>query len=143
MLNEVSSPWPVLSHLPSVICLLTTLFVCRSGAWIHPAKGSEEFPWINVVAADPGSDAYYRPLVLDQFPTSSFRFVDDTIFLYGRDPTNRPSWTMNNLLPLHRYDQYERIRHGQIDIEIGPFMFLCNTSLCADFISFNMYLGIV
>ncbi|KAK3810865.1 MAG: hypothetical protein J3Q66DRAFT_350396 [Benniella sp.] len=101
----------ITSKMPSIrgagfdretICTVQNLCVdAERGAWVHPAKGSEEFPWINVVPADPGSDAYYRPLVLDQFPTSTYRFVDETIFIYGHDPTNGPSWTLNNLLPLH------------------------------------------
>ncbi|KAI7830578.1 hypothetical protein BC939DRAFT_255875 [Gamsiella multidivaricata] len=102
------------SSLPSIrgpgfnretICVLQNLCIdAERGAWIHTEKSSGEFPRINVVAADPGSDEYYRPMVLDQFPVSSYRFVDETIFLYGRDPTNRPTWTLNNLMPLHRYD---------------------------------------
>lgn len=56
---------------------------------------------INVVAADPGSDSYYRPAIMKEFPASTYRFVDETIFLYGRDPTHRPTWILNNLLPLH------------------------------------------
>ncbi|KAF9576402.1 hypothetical protein EC968_008697 [Mortierella alpina] len=39
--------------------------------------------------------------MLDHFPVSAYRFVDETIFLYGRDPTHRPTWTLNNLLSLH------------------------------------------
>ncbi|KAF9899452.1 hypothetical protein BX616_003028 [Lobosporangium transversale] len=99
------------SILPSVrgsgynretICTVQNLCVdSERGAWINPAKDAGDFPRINVVAADPGSDAYYRPMVLDHFPAASYRLVDETIFLYGRDPTNGLSWTMNNLLPLH------------------------------------------
>ncbi|KAG0204518.1 hypothetical protein BGX28_003566 [Mortierella sp. GBA30] len=70
-------------------------------AWVHLVRHTEEFPLINVIAADPGSDSYYRPTVLDRFPVSNYRFVDETIFLYGRDPTHRPSWTLNSLLSLH------------------------------------------
>lgn len=73
-----------------------------SGAWIHLASGSEELPHINVVSADPASDSYFRPTIISQFPARSYRFVDETIFVYGSDPTNRRTWTMNNLLPLHR-----------------------------------------
>ncbi|KAF9179228.1 hypothetical protein BGZ51_007150, partial [Haplosporangium sp. Z 767] len=70
-------------------------------AWIHPAKGTKEFPLINIIAADPGSDSYYRPITLDQFPASTYRFMNETIFLYGRDPTHKRTWTMNTLLSLH------------------------------------------
>ncbi|KAG0265774.1 hypothetical protein BG011_004128 [Mortierella polycephala] len=70
-------------------------------AWIHPAKNANEFPLINIIAADPGSDSYYRPITLDQFPVSTYRFVNETIFLYGRDPAHKAPWTMNTLLPLH------------------------------------------
>ncbi|KAF8949006.1 hypothetical protein BGZ47_000078 [Haplosporangium gracile] len=84
------------------ICTVQNLCVdAERGAWIHPAKDAEEFPLINVVAADPGSDSYYRPAVMEDFPASTYRFVDETIFLYGRDPTHRPTWILNNLLPLH------------------------------------------
>ncbi|KAF9125769.1 hypothetical protein BGW39_007172 [Mortierella sp. 14UC] len=83
------------------ICTIQNLCVdAERGAWIHPAKDAEEFPLINVVAADPGSDSYYRPAVVKEFP-ATYRHVDETIFLYGRDPTHRPTWTLNNLLPLH------------------------------------------
>ncbi|KAF9965158.1 hypothetical protein BGZ70_005308, partial [Mortierella alpina] len=70
-------------------------------AWVHLGQNSPALPLINVVAADPGSDAYYRPAMLDQFPVSAYRFVDETLFIYGRDPTHRPTWTLNNLLSLH------------------------------------------
>lgn len=84
------------------ICTVQNLCVdAERGAWIHPAKDAEEFPLINVVAADPGSDSYYRPAIMKEFPASTYRFVDETIFLYGRDPTHRPTWILNNLLPLH------------------------------------------
>ncbi|KAF9102753.1 hypothetical protein BGX29_004232 [Mortierella sp. GBA35] len=84
------------------ICTVQNLCVdAERGAWIHPAKDAEEFPLINIVAADPGSDSYYRPAVMEEFPASTYRYVDETIFLYGQDPTHRPTWTLNNLLPLH------------------------------------------
>ncbi|KAF9930104.1 hypothetical protein FBU30_000854 [Linnemannia zychae] len=84
------------------ICTIQNLCVdAERGAWIHPAKDAEEFPLINIVAADPGSDSYYRPAIMEEFPVSSYRFVDETIFLYGKDPTHRPTWVLNNLLPLH------------------------------------------
>ncbi|KAF9142971.1 hypothetical protein BGX30_001719 [Mortierella sp. GBA39] len=84
------------------ICTVQNLCVdAERGAWIHPAKDAEEFPLINVVAADPGSDSYYRPAIMKEFPASTYRFVDETIFLYGRDPTHRPTWILNSLLPLH------------------------------------------
>ncbi|KAK3845478.1 MAG: hypothetical protein J3R72DRAFT_418506 [Linnemannia gamsii] len=84
------------------ICTVQNLCVdAERGAWIHPAKDADEFPLINVVAADPGSDSYYRPAILEEFPASTYRYVDETIFLYGRDPTHRSTWTLNNLLPLH------------------------------------------
>ncbi|KAG0297414.1 hypothetical protein BGZ96_006594 [Linnemannia gamsii] len=84
------------------ICTVQNLCVdAERGAWIHPTKDTEEFPLINIVAADPGSDAYYRPAIMEEFPASTYRFVDETIFLYGRDPTHRPTWLLNNLLPLY------------------------------------------
>ncbi|KAF9989797.1 hypothetical protein BGZ75_004974 [Mortierella antarctica] len=84
------------------ICTVQNLCVDgERGAWVHLGQNAEALPLINVVAADPGSDAYYRPAMLDQFPVSAYRFVDETIFLYGRDPTHRPTWTLNNLLSLH------------------------------------------
>ncbi|KAF9902610.1 hypothetical protein EC991_004743 [Linnemannia zychae] len=83
------------------ICTVQNLCVdAERGAWIHLAKDAEEFPLINVVAADPGSDSYYRPAIVEEFP-ATYRHVDETIFLYGQDPTHRPTWTLNNLLPLH------------------------------------------
>ncbi|KAF8962260.1 hypothetical protein BGZ46_001190, partial [Entomortierella lignicola] len=114
---------PTSSSTPSVqgsgfnretICIVKNLCVdAERGAWIHVPEHSGEIPMVNVVAADPGSDAYYRPTVLDQFPVTTYRFVDETIFLYGRDSTNRPSWTMNNLLPLHSMmARYEGSSHS-------------------------------
>ncbi|KAF9291618.1 hypothetical protein BGZ68_003234 [Mortierella alpina] len=84
------------------ICTVQNLCVDgERGAWVHLSQNAGELPLINVVAADPGSDSYYRPAMLDQFPVSTYRFVDETIFLYGRDPTHRPTWALNNLLSLH------------------------------------------
>ncbi|KAF9952813.1 hypothetical protein BGZ72_005909 [Mortierella alpina] len=84
------------------ICTVENLCVDgERGAWVHLGQNAGEIPLINVVAADPGSDSYYRPAMLDQFPVSAYRFVDETIFLYGQDPTHRPTWTLNNLLSLH------------------------------------------
>lgn len=91
------------------------------GVWIHPSKGSEiEFPWVNVVAGGPGSDSYFRPVVLEEFPAGiNYRYIDQTVFVYSQDvkaslssfsndDVSSPSlttdpWIMNSLLPLHRY----------------------------------------
>ncbi|KAF9438324.1 hypothetical protein BGZ76_008607 [Entomortierella beljakovae] len=72
-----------------------------NGAWVYANEHSGDIPAVNIVAANPRSDAYYTPAILDEFPVTSYRFVDETIFIYGRDPTSRSSWTLNNLLPLH------------------------------------------
>jgi len=95
--------------------------------WIHSPKGPEtDFPWVNVVAGGPGSDSYFRPAVLDQFPTGiNYRYIDQAVFVYGQDLKASPSsfsnnndndvsspslttdpWIMNSLLPLHRYYNY-------------------------------------
>ncbi|KAG0046297.1 hypothetical protein BGZ83_008523 [Gryganskiella cystojenkinii] len=68
---------------------------------VDAERDSDSFPQINVVSADPASDAYFRPVVLNEFPAKTYRFVDETIFIYSKDPTNRRTWTLNNLLPLH------------------------------------------
>ncbi|KAI1311898.1 hypothetical protein EDD11_003299 [Mortierella claussenii] len=103
--NAATAPLPSIrgpGYNRETICTVTNLCVdAERGAWIVGSDDSGEFPRINVVAADPGSDSYYRPAVLDRFPETTYRFVDETIFLYGQDPTNGPTWTMNNLLPLH------------------------------------------
>ncbi|KAF9382182.1 hypothetical protein CPB97_007291 [Podila verticillata] len=105
------------------ICTVQNLCVdAERGVWIHSPKGPEtDFPWVNVVAGGPGSDSYFRPAVLDQFPTGvNYRYIDQTVFVYGQDLKAFPSsfsnnndydvsspslttdpWIMNSLLPLH------------------------------------------
>ncbi|GJJ72294.1 hypothetical protein EMPS_04651 [Entomortierella parvispora] len=86
----------------ATVCTVQNLCVdAERGAWIHLASGSDEPPYINVVSADPASDTYFRPALVNQFTVRTYRFVDETLFVYGSDPTNRRTWTMNNLLPLH------------------------------------------
>ncbi|KAG0023329.1 hypothetical protein BGZ81_008169 [Podila clonocystis] len=103
------------------ICTVKNLCVdTERGVWIHLTKGAEtNFPWVNVVAGGPGSDSYFRPAVLVEFPTGiKYRYIDQTVFVYGQDLKASPSsfsnnndlsspsltadpWIMNSLLPLH------------------------------------------
>ncbi|KAF9430982.1 hypothetical protein BGZ94_000928 [Podila epigama] len=109
------------------ICTVQNLCVdTERGVWIHPSKasGAGEFPWANVVAGNPHSDAYFRPSVLDRFPETAYRYVEQTVFVYDleltasrntnsddsdkRDnralpvtPQTTQPWIMNSLLPLH------------------------------------------
>ncbi|KAF9314427.1 hypothetical protein BG003_004194, partial [Podila horticola] len=107
-------------HDRETICTVQNLCVdSERGVWIHPSKGSEiEFPWVNVVAGGPGSDSYFRPVVLEEFPAGiNYRYIDQTVFVYSQDvkaslssfsndDVSSPSlttdpWIMNSLLPLH------------------------------------------
>ncbi|KAF9300665.1 hypothetical protein BGZ74_007630 [Mortierella antarctica] len=104
------------------MCTVQNLCVdAERGVWIHPSKGTvTDFPWVNVVAGGPGSDSYFRPSVLDDFPAGiNYRYIDQTVFIYGQDLKASPSsfsnnnddvsspslttdpWIMNSLLPLH------------------------------------------
>ncbi|KAG0030178.1 hypothetical protein BGZ82_007533 [Podila clonocystis] len=91
---------------------------------LSESKGAvTNFPWVNVVAGGPGSDSYFRPAVLEEFPAGiNYRYIDQTVFVYGQDLKAPPSpfsnnnnndndlsspsltadpWIMNSLLPLH------------------------------------------
>ncbi|KAF9971355.1 hypothetical protein BGZ73_005726 [Actinomortierella ambigua] len=70
-------------------------------------------PMINIVASDPDSDAYFRPTILNQFPVNSYRYIDETVFVYGQDPNYKRNWILNGLLPLHKAVDYKQ----QIDID--------------------------
>ncbi|KAG0242007.1 hypothetical protein BGW41_004990 [Actinomortierella wolfii] len=98
-----------------MVCTVFNLCVdADRGIWVHDPTGrAVQMPMINVVASDPASDAFFRPSVLNQFPVDSYRYIEETVFVYGQDPNYKRNWILNGLLPLHRTVDYKE----QIDID--------------------------
>ncbi|KAG0259059.1 hypothetical protein DFQ27_004258 [Actinomortierella ambigua] len=85
------------------VCTITNLCVdADRGIWMHDITGrAAQMPMINVVASDPDSDAFFRPTLFNQFPVNSYRYIDETVFVYGQDPNYKHNWILNGLLPLY------------------------------------------